>query len=60
MSYYTQIWAKVTKKKLNVNQKTLFIFSFLYLRYIRVTYSKYFQTSISEAAISSVTLKSSI
>ena len=41
-----------------VNHENFVIFSFLKLRYIRETYSKYFQNSISEADLSSVTEKS--
>ena len=43
-----------------LNHKKFVIFSFLELRYIRGTYSKYFQNSFSEAVISSVTQKSTI
>ena len=41
-----------------VNHKSFAIFSFFQLGYIRETYSKYFQNSISETPISSVTQKS--
>ena len=41
-----------------VNHKNFVIFSFFWSRYIRVTYSKYFQNDIWEGAISSVPQKS--
>ena len=40
-----------------VNQKNLVLFSFLWLCFIRKTYSKYLQNSISGAYISSETQK---
>ena len=46
------------KIEIVVNHKHFVCFSFLELDDIRATYSKYFQNNISEAAVSSVTLKS--
>ena len=40
-----------------VNHENFVIFSFLRLRYIRGTYSKYFQIGVSEALNSSATQK---